>query len=120
LATIKRRLHTSRNKLGAYRIYELLVGKIDYPVCDYTGYGDGSSTNVGDFVSDEMKADWEANRDRLLKFWQSGEDSMTFFHPESKPWLFVSGTPGTLPWAARKDKLARCQHAAELRDAAPR
>ena len=102
MSTLKRRLHTSRSKLGAYKIFELLTGKCDYPVCDYTGYGDGSSTNVANFISDEMKADWQANRELLLEFWVSGEDSMTYFHPNSKPWLFISGTPGTLPWAAQQ------------------
>ena len=102
MSTLKRRMHTSRSKLGAYKIFELLTGKIDYPVCDYSGYDDGHSTNLADFISDEMKADWEANREGLLEFWQSGEDTITYFHPESKPWLFVSVTPGTLLWAAQQ------------------
>ena len=102
MGTIKRRMHSSRTKLGAYRIFELLTGKIDYPVTGYDGYGDGHSTNVADFVNDEIKLDWQANRELLLEFWASGEDTMTYFHPNSKTWLFVSGTPGTLPWAAEK------------------
>jgi hypothetical protein len=102
LATVKIRKHSPRSRLGAYKIYELLTGKIDYPVCDYTGYGDGHSTSVADFISDDMRADWAANRESLLKFWASGEDTITYFYPDSKPWLFVSGKPGTLPWAAEQ------------------
>jgi hypothetical protein len=43
-----------------------------------------------------MRADWEANRDELIKFWQSAK----FTHPDSLPWLFVRGRDGSLPWAA--------------------
>ena len=44
-------------ELGPYKRHELLTGKIFYPMRGYTGYGDGKSTNVADFIGDEMRAD---------------------------------------------------------------
>jgi hypothetical protein len=52
-------------------------------------------------ISDEMRADWEANRDELMEFWQSGEYTYPDTFPDSLPWLFVCGSADTLPWAAR-------------------
>jgi hypothetical protein len=51
------------------------------------------------FISNEMRADWEANRDELMEFWRSGKTTADVF-PDSLPWLFVRGYAGTLPWAA--------------------
>jgi hypothetical protein len=95
MATIHRRKRTSRHDIGPYRRYELLFGEIIYPVLDYTGYGDGTGKNLEDFISDEMRADWEANRDELTKFWRSGAFTM------EEPWLFDRGYSHTLPWAAK-------------------
>jgi hypothetical protein len=36
----------------------------------------------------------------LLKFWASGECTTGEIFIDSKPWLFASGSPDTLPWAA--------------------
>jgi hypothetical protein len=98
MATIIRRKHTSRIYLGPYRRYELLTGEIKYPLYGYDGYGDGVGTDLRAFIDDEMRADWEANCEELLTLWASGEDNS----PDGKPWLFVSGSPDTLPWAERQ------------------
>ena len=82
--------------LGPYKRHELLTGKIFYPDCGYSGYGDGKSINVGDYISDEMRADWQEQRDELIAFWKSGE------YTTGKPWLFVCGDPDTVPWAAEQ------------------
>jgi len=102
MSTVVRRKRTSRSELGPYRRHELLTGEIMYPVMGYTGYGDGENTDLTAFISDEMRADWEANRDELLKFWRSGEYTCGETFPDSVPWLFVRGSRGTLPWAAKQ------------------
>ena len=63
----------------------------------YTGYGDGVGTDLTAFISNEMRADWTANREELLAFWQSGAPDN---FPDSLPWLYVHGSAGSLPWAA--------------------
>ena len=57
--------------------------------------------------SAEMRADWKTHREELLKFWASGEYTTGEIFPDSKPWLFVCGRPGTVPWAARQFDRAR-------------
>ena len=94
MSTIIRRKRMSRT-LGPYRTYELLSGEIFYPLQRYTGYGVGNSKRVADYISDEMRSDWEANREELIAFWKSGE------HTNDLPWLFVCGDPRTMPWAAK-------------------
>ena len=92
---MERRAPSQRRGLCPYRRYELLFGEIIYSP-DYTGYGsNGGSTNLEDFISDEMRRDWAENRTELLKFWRSGEFTM------DKPWLFDRGSAHTLPWAER-------------------
>ena len=66
MSTIVRRRRASRMTLGPYKRHELLGGRIVYPVLGYDGYGDGSSTNVADFIGPEMRADWQANRVALI------------------------------------------------------
>jgi hypothetical protein len=100
MSTIIRRRRSSRLSIGPYRRFELLTGTIRYPVRDYDGYGDGHGTDLKAFISAEMKADWAANRDALLKFWQSGESASHYFLDEL-PWLSPHGSPNSLPWAAR-------------------
>ena len=84
--------------IGPYKRHELLTGKISYPALGYSGYGDGKSTHIADFVTHKMRLDWLANRDRLLAFWKSGEPISKSF-PDSKPWLLDRGDPDSLPWA---------------------
>ena len=85
-----------RGDIGPYKRHELLTGTIYYPALGYSGYGDGTSTHIADFVNHEMRLDWLANRDRLLEFWKSGEPISKFF-PDSKPWLLDHGDPDILP-----------------------
>jgi hypothetical protein len=76
----------TEDDIGPYKRHELLTGKIYYPSTRlYSGYGDGKSTHIADFVTHQMRLDWLANRDRLLSF--------------SKPWLLDRGDPDSLPWA---------------------
>src|SRR5262245_19915926 len=58
--------------LSQWQIFELLTGKIRYPVRGYTGYGDGEGHDLRGFVSDAMVRDWQQHRDGLLRFWISG------------------------------------------------
>lgn len=93
---------TWRERLGvefpsAYQASELLTGKIDYPVLGYDGYGDGVGQELTDFIGPVMRADWARRRAALLAFWISGRWSSEL--PNTKPWLFYRGAPGTRPWA---------------------
>jgi hypothetical protein len=101
MATVKRHRRTSNRQLTAYKRHELLTGEIIYAASGYSGYGDKTSTNLADFISDEMRADWEAHRDELLAFWESGQYTTAEVFPDSKPWMFVCGSQDTLPWAER-------------------
>ena len=100
MSTIIRRKRTSRLSIGPYKRHELLTGWIMYPVRGYTGYGDGVGTDVTAFISDQMRADWAANREELMAFWQSGKYTTADVFADSRPWLFVRGRADTLPWAA--------------------
>ncbi len=101
MTTITRRKRTSRLSIGPYRRHELLVGVISYGVVGYSGYGDGgTSTNVADFICDEMRSDWQNNPDELIEFWHSGKYTTPDVFPDSLPWLFVRGRAGRMPWAA--------------------
>lgn len=86
MTTIIRRKRTSRTQIGSYRRHELLTGRIVYPVQGYSGYGDGVGTDLTAFISNEMRADWEANRDELTEFWRSGKTTADVF-PDSLPWF---------------------------------
>lgn len=97
MSTITRRRRASRINLDPYRRYELLTGEIRYPPPQYyTGYGNGTGTDLAAFISDEMREDWKNHRDELIAFWQSGEFT------DGLPWLFACGGPGELPWAAKQ------------------
>ena len=100
MTTILRRKRTSRLSIGPYKRHELLTGRIVYPVLGYTGYGDGIGTDLTAFITDHMRADWEANRAELLAFLRSGKSDAEAF-PDALPWLYVGGSADTLPWAAR-------------------
>ena len=82
---------------SAYQASELLTGEISYPVLGYDGYGDGVGKDLTAFITDLMRVDWGEHRDVLLRFWISGEYSSQL--PNTKPWLFYRGVPGTRPWA---------------------
>lgn len=101
MPTITRRKRVSYRELGPYKRHELLTGEISYPTIGYSGYGDGHSTDLADFIDDTMRSDWKANREALLKFWASGEYTVPSIFPDSKPWLFVRGPANTFPWAER-------------------
>jgi hypothetical protein len=95
MATIKRRRRGSHAELTAYKRYELLTGEIKYPALGYDGYGDMHDNDLHGFIRDEMRTDWEAHREELIAFWQSGE------YTKDLLWLFACGGPGQLPWAAK-------------------
>ena len=40
----------TEDDIGPYKRHELLTGKIYYPALGYSGYGDGKSTHIADFV----------------------------------------------------------------------
>ena len=102
MSTIVRRKRTSRKSLGPYKSFELLTGEVTFASPGYyTGYGDGVGKDLSAFINDEMRADWEANRDELMEFWRSGKYSIDAF-PDSVPHLFYRGSRRTLPWAAKK------------------
>ena len=48
-------------------------------------------------VADLMRSDWMTHREAMLAFWISGRWSSEL--PNTKPWLFYCGAPGTRPWA---------------------
>jgi hypothetical protein len=100
MTTIIRRKRASRGELTAYRRHELLTGWAVHAVIGYSGYTDGQDTDVSHFIDDEMKRDWLQNRDELLAFWKSGENTTSNIFSDTRPWLFVRGYPGTKPWAA--------------------
>jgi hypothetical protein len=110
---VRRTSTVRRRGLTAYKVHELLAGKIKYPLRGYDGYGDalrdqGRDSFTENYISDSMRQDWEANREALLAFWRSGEYTMTDTLAEfdlnvcMHPWLFVRGSRRTLPWAAKQ------------------
>ena len=54
-----------------YRRHELLTGRYVYLVQGYTAAATASARTTA-FISDEMRADWEANCVELMAFWRSG------------------------------------------------
>jgi hypothetical protein len=108
---VRRTSTVRRRGLTAYKLVELLTGEIMYPLRYYDGYGDalrGGDDVAENYISDAMRQDWEANREALLAFWRSGKFTTTEEFAEfglnirALPWLFVRGSPGTLPWAAKQ------------------
>jgi hypothetical protein len=98
--------------LTAYKVHELLMGVIKYPVAVryYDGYGDLLADGCRDsltenYISDSMRRDWEENREALMAFWRSGKgayhDDLAEYglNVRMKPWLLVCNT---LPWAAKQ------------------
>jgi hypothetical protein len=110
-----RRKRTSRKSLGPYKCCELLTGEVAYASPGYyTGYGDGVGKDLAAFINDEMRQDWEANRDELMEFWHSGKYSIDFFS-DSVPHLFYRGSRRTLPWAAKQFDAKKARRRAELK-----
>ena len=108
---VRRTSTVRRRGLTAYKLVELLTGEIMYPIRYYDGYGDGPAGGddfTENHISDAMRQDWEANREALMAFWHSGKYTMTDTLAEFglnvrvPPWIFVHGSPGTLPWAAKQ------------------
>ena len=95
MTTIIRRKRTSRMQLGPYRRHELLTGRIVYPVQGYAGYGDGVGTDLTAFITDQMRADWAANREELIAFRESGQSPTIF--PDCLPWLYTHRSVDTPP-----------------------
>ncbi len=108
---VRRSSTLERRGLSSYKLVELLTGD-HVPATYYTGYGDphrkDSIDKAENYIDDVMRADWGANREALLAFWNSGKYSTTDDLAEfgldvrMPPWLFVHGSPGTLPWAAKQ------------------
>jgi hypothetical protein len=101
MTTIIRRKRAART-LSAYKAAELLFGEIFYPMYGYTGYGDGKSRDLSDFVGCEMRRDWEANREVLMGFWKRGDQTLYELFPDTPPWLNDQPDPDRLPWAAEQ------------------
>ena len=111
---VRRTSAVRRRGLTAYKVAELLTGRIMYPVRYYDGYGDrlkkGGDDVAENYITDVMRQDWEANREALLAFWRSGKYTMTDTLAEfglnvrMLPWLFARGSPRKLPWAAKQFK----------------
>lgn len=100
MSTIMRRRRASRVNLSVYRRHELLTGQIVPVVSGYSGYATGSSRNLTDYISDEMRRDWQYHREELLAFWTSGKSDAEVFPDDTLPWLCL-GDRSRLPWAAR-------------------
>ena len=100
MSTVIRRRRGSRTNLSVYKRFELLTGIVPSVVSGYSGYATGSSTNVADYISDEMRADWAANRTKLLEFWRSGLSDAEAYPHDTLPWLCL-GPRNRPPWAAQ-------------------
>ena len=105
---MERKSQQSARHLSAYRVYELLFGESARPPHDigpnyYDGYVTDTSSNINlaDYISEEMCRDWQMHRQRLMRFWNSGEYTTTKIFPGMPVWLFDRGYPDRLPWAAR-------------------
>ena len=99
---MERRKPARTPELGPYKRHELLTGEIVNVERGYTGYGDGKSSNLLDFISDEMRRNWAEHRAKLIAFWKAGQYTAPDVFADAKPWLFVRGEPDTLPWAAEQ------------------
>jgi hypothetical protein len=63
-------------------------------VLGYSGSGDGVDTDLTAFISDEMRADWEANCEELMACWRSDKTEADVL-PD-----VLGGSADMLPWAA--------------------
>ncbi len=79
--------------------------------------GDGNSTNLADYVYDQMRADLQEDRHELFKFFTSGEFTTNEILPDSLPWLFVCGGDGFLPSACEQLTYPGAMRAASIKAA---
>src|SRR5262245_59677873 len=99
---VRRTSTVPRRGLTAYKVHELLMGVIKYPVAVkyYDGYGNLPADQCRDsltenYISDEMRQDWLEHRDALMAFWRSGKsahhDDFAEFglNVRMPPWLLV-------------------------------
>jgi hypothetical protein len=101
---IRRHKHARRD-FNVTKRHELLTGEIDYPMnSSYAGYADGHSTNLEDYISDEMRDDWQKHRGELLEFWRSGNYYFQVWrHDPVSMWQDIKADRvNTLPWAAEQ------------------
>lgn len=103
----RRKRTKARRKLNAYKVYELLTGEVAGGVPPYyQGYGDPVSGDLE--PTEDMRRDWEQNRDALMRFWNSGEYSTTEAYERAgldiraQPGLFIRGSDDVKPWAWRQ------------------
>jgi hypothetical protein len=76
-----------------------LTGRIDPLVPAYDGYATtGSRTNLVDYISDEMRRDWQTNREELTAFWKSNMSDCEAWPRDCLPWLCF-GPRDREPWA---------------------
>ena len=99
MSTIMRRRRRSRMTLSIYRMYELLTGRIEPLVPAYDGYATtGNRKNLVDYISDEMRLDWQNHREELMAFWKSDKSDAETWPDVCLPWLCF-GPRDRPPWA---------------------
>ena len=97
MSTLLRRRPESWMSLPVYRRFELLTGRIMPVVTGYNSYATGSSRNLLDYVSDQMRAGWRNHRATLMAIWTGELDEEEAFH-NTLPWLYL-GPRSRPPWA---------------------
>ena len=105
---VERRIVQSEERtLSPYKIHELLIGICTYPLRlphTYSGYGNPHCRNqdedLAPYITDAMRRDWIANRDKLLKLWNGEATEKELFGHVPKPWLNHSHEPDERPWAS--------------------
>ena len=100
---VRRTSTVRRRGLTAYKVHELLMGKIKYPLQDYDGYGDMLSTRAltaSPRITSAMRCARTGER-TARRFWPSGAaagcamtDTLAEFglNVRMKPWLLVRGS----------------------------
>lgn len=102
---MERRQATMRPALSSpYKRHELLTGTCTYPLPEfYDGYGDPQCMNQGEdvtlYIGDAMRADWIANRDKLMAVYTGKISEEELWPKTCEPWIdHYRAHP--LPWAA--------------------
>jgi hypothetical protein len=86
------------------KVFELLYGEDAYCLPEYyRGYGDARSGDLDmtHFISEEMRADWFANRDKLMMLWNGEATEKELFGHYRRPWLISPRENSGRPWAAQ-------------------